>query len=484
MVEATVEEPEKPLLNQTGHYSDWLVKRKSEKAYTRWLCEGAKRYFTIDFENQLFFYAHSEDAKAVSAPICFKDLISAKRVASPAPHMLRAQRRSSAPSGTGFVLKTRQRDFELKARSGSQAARWVSALNAVAQGRRPQRGLPSCSRLPAAFGHERSAGAAAPPEASAGFEEPSAGPAAAPAAECALPVKEEGLLACAPAGRGEAASCEDAAVRAAIPPAASVASAQESATVSEGGHAPHGTLEQKTDDVTRQTAPDVSVEDCAAALRQIWSPPASASERRHSTACHGVTSHAASPSPARSSVAVPVRGSVNLSVPPIRRPCEATGAASDQARLLRTRPVSRTGPKRSGYSGSSAALLTRRASEGDARQSCAGKARAEAAGATLVGYAAAAAVAEAVRRPLVCEASDGAALDAMLAGNGRCTSAADFMDSVRMEMEDALAQHIEPHQEPSSDDPAAELLAALELDLLAATSAGPPYAGVASSSCP
>ena len=57
--------PRKSILAYTGMPGDG--------AKARWFSSTTKRYFTIDFNAQLFFYAHSESDKTVSHPIRFKD---------------------------------------------------------------------------------------------------------------------------------------------------------------------------------------------------------------------------------------------------------------------------------------------------------------------------------------------------------------------------------------------------------------------------
>ena len=56
-----------------GTYSSWLTKVKGEGARARWYSSTTKRYFTIDFNTQLFFYAQNESQKTVSHPIRFKE---------------------------------------------------------------------------------------------------------------------------------------------------------------------------------------------------------------------------------------------------------------------------------------------------------------------------------------------------------------------------------------------------------------------------
>ena len=54
------------------HFGPFLP---GEGAKARWLSSTTKRYFTIDFTSQLFFYAQSESQKTVSHPIRFKDSV-------------------------------------------------------------------------------------------------------------------------------------------------------------------------------------------------------------------------------------------------------------------------------------------------------------------------------------------------------------------------------------------------------------------------
>lgn len=51
----------------------WQSALPGEGAKARWLSSTTKRYFTINFTSQLFFYAQSESQKTVSHPIRFKD---------------------------------------------------------------------------------------------------------------------------------------------------------------------------------------------------------------------------------------------------------------------------------------------------------------------------------------------------------------------------------------------------------------------------
>jgi len=108
-----------------GSYSAWLKKTKSDNARFKMLQSSTTRYFTVDFDSQLFFYAHSEKQKKMSLPISFREILGAERLA-PATSNKKAKNRSS-----GFVLKTKDRAFELYANSAADAAKWTFGLNAA-----------------------------------------------------------------------------------------------------------------------------------------------------------------------------------------------------------------------------------------------------------------------------------------------------------------------------------------------------------------
>lgn len=125
--------------NMTGTYSAWLTKVKGEGAKARWLSSTTKRYFTIDFTSQLFFYAQSESQKTVSHPIRFKDIVSADQLPD-------AGSKSEHPFG--FSILTAERTYELFTHSYQDAELWVSALNAardIANGKVPGQ-APSSTR--------------------------------------------------------------------------------------------------------------------------------------------------------------------------------------------------------------------------------------------------------------------------------------------------------------------------------------------------
>jgi len=111
--------------SRQGVYSAWLKKVKSDNALMKWLSSSTTRYFTIDFDSQIFFYSHSKDQKKVSQPIPFKDILGAERLPPP------ASKKRGSNQGCGFILRTKQRAFELHTDSGADAALWAFALNAA-----------------------------------------------------------------------------------------------------------------------------------------------------------------------------------------------------------------------------------------------------------------------------------------------------------------------------------------------------------------
>lgn len=54
--------------------SAWLLKKKSGSAIVR-MRQYNKRFFTIDFDSRVFFYAHSKDSKKVSSVVRFCDIV-------------------------------------------------------------------------------------------------------------------------------------------------------------------------------------------------------------------------------------------------------------------------------------------------------------------------------------------------------------------------------------------------------------------------
>lgn len=116
-----------------GTYSAWLTKNKGEGAKASWFSKTTKRYFTIDFNTQIFFYAHSETQKTVSQPVRFKDIVSADQLPTTS---------SSKGDSYGFSVLTAERTYELFTDSYQDAELWVFGLNAardIANGKAPMK---------------------------------------------------------------------------------------------------------------------------------------------------------------------------------------------------------------------------------------------------------------------------------------------------------------------------------------------------------
>jgi len=130
-----------------GVYSGWLLKVKGDGAKAKWIQSSCRRYFSIDFESEIVFYAHSATDKRISLPIIFRDIVCASMATTPprTPHTpndtpeaaLRKSRSgwTSARQVSGaefaFVLQTRDRRIQLVSDSEGDAFRWVEMLNAA-----------------------------------------------------------------------------------------------------------------------------------------------------------------------------------------------------------------------------------------------------------------------------------------------------------------------------------------------------------------
>jgi len=112
---------------RTGSYGAWLSKTKSDGAWLKKLSSTTSRYFTIDFDRQLFYYTHSESSKKISNPVSFREITGAERMPQPAG----SSKKKSSKTMYGFSVTTQSRTFELYTTSNPDAAQWVYALNAA-----------------------------------------------------------------------------------------------------------------------------------------------------------------------------------------------------------------------------------------------------------------------------------------------------------------------------------------------------------------
>mmetsp|Transcript_9890 Transcript_9890/g.22486 ORF Transcript_9890/g.22486 Transcript_9890/m.22486 type:complete len:942 (+) Transcript_9890:68-2893(+) len=106
-----------------GQVSAWLKKTKSDSAKLKWLSGSNKRYFTIDFDAQVFYYSHSKDQKGISEKVAFQDIISIEEIL---PNGKTGKK--GATESKSFRVVTRSRVFDLQASSISEAEQWVQAL--------------------------------------------------------------------------------------------------------------------------------------------------------------------------------------------------------------------------------------------------------------------------------------------------------------------------------------------------------------------
>jgi len=117
-------------VSHVGAYSAWLRKIKSDEAKAKWLSNSTTRYFTIDFDAQIFFYSHSEGQKRkISNPVRFTEILGAERLPPP----VRATRKGKNNQSCGFLVKTLERTFELYTTNHVDAAQWTHAVNAAVE---------------------------------------------------------------------------------------------------------------------------------------------------------------------------------------------------------------------------------------------------------------------------------------------------------------------------------------------------------------
>mmetsp|Transcript_4514 Transcript_4514/g.17146 ORF Transcript_4514/g.17146 Transcript_4514/m.17146 type:complete len:1001 (+) Transcript_4514:106-3108(+) len=153
-----------------GVHKGWLLKVKGEGAKARWWSVADWRYYMLDFDSQTLAYSRSEDQRPKARPIPFRDIIDAQLL----PETASAGAVGSPSSGSqasqssqGFLLRTRDRTFELHATPARRAQAWVHALLAARDlvqprgGRAGSSGAPAGSSLPSPAGHHHHANGAA-----------------------------------------------------------------------------------------------------------------------------------------------------------------------------------------------------------------------------------------------------------------------------------------------------------------------------------
>lgn len=122
----------------------WILKRKTANSRTKLLGDSNKRFFTLDFENQNFFYAHSESSKTVSLPIPFAEIVSVEAIPNgetkEVPEQVPAKSgRFSMPKfpkmasrnakgNHGIVVYGKEKKMELLFNSEAEVSKWLVAL--------------------------------------------------------------------------------------------------------------------------------------------------------------------------------------------------------------------------------------------------------------------------------------------------------------------------------------------------------------------
>ncbi|CAJ1382473.1 unnamed protein product [Effrenium voratum] len=112
-----------PRLTLRGRLSAWLIKARTEGPKAKWFQSLGRRYFTIDFERKVFFYAHGESRNAqVSVCIPFSEILGAH---------LGHDRHKAKPGIFPFTVRSVGRTLRLEAEEQAEAFRWISMLNAA-----------------------------------------------------------------------------------------------------------------------------------------------------------------------------------------------------------------------------------------------------------------------------------------------------------------------------------------------------------------
>jgi len=122
----------------------WILKRKTASSRTKLLGDSNKRFFTLDFENQNFFYAHSESSKTVSLPIPFAEIVSVEAIPNgetkEVPEQVPAKSgRFSMPKfpkmasrnakgNHGILVYGKEKKMELLFNSEAEVSKWLVAL--------------------------------------------------------------------------------------------------------------------------------------------------------------------------------------------------------------------------------------------------------------------------------------------------------------------------------------------------------------------
>lgn len=151
----------------------WLQKVKTEGGKSRFLGSANRRFFTLDFDGQLFYYSSTEGNKNLSMPIAFKDILGVEflpatdkqpdlpqglpRGPSAPSHSLNSLPFSSqgllrslpslhgyakrAPESHGFIVKLKGKSMQLLCNSQAELHLWIGGFwEAIAMSRSARQG--------------------------------------------------------------------------------------------------------------------------------------------------------------------------------------------------------------------------------------------------------------------------------------------------------------------------------------------------------
>mmetsp|Transcript_59890 Transcript_59890/g.106516 ORF Transcript_59890/g.106516 Transcript_59890/m.106516 type:complete len:473 (-) Transcript_59890:281-1699(-) len=140
-----------PRYTHTGKWSSWLIKAKSDGAKAKWFQTLGRRYFTIDFDRQVIYYAHGENVDSqVSTPIKFADILgahpghsfepdpacevgSAKGGLSRSFSGVLSRPWATAPGIYPFTVRTLGKRLRLESEVESEMFHWIAMLNAASR---------------------------------------------------------------------------------------------------------------------------------------------------------------------------------------------------------------------------------------------------------------------------------------------------------------------------------------------------------------
>eukprot|EP00746_Dinoflagellata_sp_MGD_P165059 gnl/MRDRNA2_/MRDRNA2_94121_c0_seq1.p1 gnl/MRDRNA2_/MRDRNA2_94121_c0~~gnl/MRDRNA2_/MRDRNA2_94121_c0_seq1.p1 ORF type:complete len:396 (+),score=78.65 gnl/MRDRNA2_/MRDRNA2_94121_c0_seq1:75-1262(+) len=131
----------------SGKLTAWLLKRKSGNSRLR-VRRYNKRFFTLDFDHKVLFYAHTANSRKVSTPIPFNEIYDVTTLPGPLTSPTAAEastrrpslsKRFSLTSGIsktsagkdGIIVRAKGRFMELICSSSVEAEQWYQAVQAA-----------------------------------------------------------------------------------------------------------------------------------------------------------------------------------------------------------------------------------------------------------------------------------------------------------------------------------------------------------------